>query len=201
MNGTLPLWNDGDFVDDGDMELAEREALVCLVRHMFVTSDDACWPQVKTGGGDRLRRDLSNLGLSLVVDARRGVAWAEQVPQGLRGSLSALRRESRPERPHVAHAALCLRQRLDESELRGEPVAYVSVDDVREWLAKGPLGREHDGDAERMDRAAEATCERLQKLGLIKHDRDTGTYRILRTVSVLVSDEWCRKVVASAKRS
>lgn len=188
------LWEN----DTGDMTVSERACLIELVRRMFVTSSDGCWQEVVRPDNDKLYRDLSNLGLELVVDERLGVAWAAQVSQELRGKVPACRRQGMPERAHVAHAALCLRRHWDDCEMRGESDPHVTIDEVRGWVEQGPLAAELDGDGERLDKVTTSTVERLCRIGLIKLDRDAGTYRLLPTVLVLVSDEYCENIVSEA---
>lgn len=193
------LWEQDDFVDDGDMEVDERACLIVLVKQLFITRNDVYWDYLVSEDTSKIRRDLSNLGLSLVVDERLGVAWAQQVPSSLRGNLPAARREARAEQGHVAHAALCLRRHWDDCEMRGETDPHVTVDEIRGWVEEGPMAQDVAGDGERLDRVTDGVVERLRRIGLIKKDMESGTYRLLPTVLVLISDSYCESVIEGAE--
>ena len=186
-----PIW-DGD---EGDMTVMERTAFVLLVRHMFVTKDDSCWDAIVAEDAFKLHRDLCNLGLELVVDERLGVAWARQVSASDRGKIPAARHEGKPEKGHVAHVALCLRRHWDDCEMRGETDPHVTLDEIRSWVEQGPLASDVEGDGEKLDKVCDSIIERLRRVGLIRRDVESGTWRVLPTILVLVNDAYCESVI------
>ena len=195
----VEMWNSDRYVDTGDMEsVSERACLIALVRRAFVTRLDVEWDFIKDGDLSKVRRDLSNLGLSLVVDGHLGVAWAAQVPRELRGNVPLCRREAIPERGQVCHAALCLRRHWDEREGNGEADPHITDDELRAIVAAGPLGKVCADDGEALERGFVSVRDRLSKIGLIRLDRDAQTWRLLPTVLVLVSEEMCARLVANA---
>ena len=192
------LWDQDGYVDEGDMTVVERGLLVSLVRHMFVTERDSAWAAMASCDMGKVRRGLSNLGLSLVVDERLGVAWAAQVPNEIRGDIPVLRRKARAERGEVAHAALCLRRHWDVCESRGESDPHVTDDELRAFVESGPLGTKFANDGEALERGVRSVCERLHAIGLIRSDSEAGTWRLMPTILVLVNDEFCLSVIGSA---
>jgi hypothetical protein len=193
-----PLWDQNQFVDSGDMSTEERSLLITLVRTMFVTRADTEWSSIVKMNLTRVCRELSNLGLSLVVDDKRGVAWAEQVPDDIRPKqLPQLRRNRRPESAATVHAALSLRRHWDICESRGESDPHITDDELRTIIQNGPLGKAYADDAEKMETALASTKERLREIGLIKQDRAAGTMRLLPTVLVLIDNDMCQSIIES----
>lgn len=193
---TQPLWNQDQFQDTGDMSLEERHLLITLIKNMFITKADPEWSNLIKIDLTTIKRDLSNLGLSLVIDDRRGVAWAEQVSDDIRPKqLPQLRRNRRPESAATVHAALSLRRHWDICESRGETDPHITDDELRNIIKNGPLGKTYANDAEKIETALASTKERLREIGLIKQDRNAGTMRLLPTVLVLINDNLCQQII------
>lgn len=193
------LWRDGTFVDDGDMEAADRDTLVRLVRGDLIYAADGDAYDSLVDNGELIRRDLSNLGLQLVINTTWQFAYAAEVPDEVRNFMS-LRRNARVD-GDVMYMAIRLRRHYEQSVARRESEPRVSEDELRDMWSSSPFAKGTEDDATLANRRFNGMLDRLRKrgLGILRKDTGLGTYRILPSVMVFVSDEVLGSIVMDSE--
>lgn len=206
------LWDD----DTGDMTAPERDALCALVTQPFVTSHDTIRGDRDAfvidviasdeASGQRIRRELDNLGRELVVEATLGIAYARQRDEvdtlGIRRT--ARRRTVRTASNRglvdadILFMALKLRNYLDEMQSSRNPTDKVSENELYQWFAASPSAKRESGNAEAIRRAFDRCIEACKMsstgIGLISKVTAEDAYVVLPTVLLLVTDDFATEI-------
>lgn len=195
------LWRDGQFVDAGDMEVNDRDTLVRLVRGDIIYGRDGDAYASLAEGNDLIERDLSNLGLQLIVNTTWEFAYAAEVADELRGFV-ALRRNARVD-GDVMYMAIRLRRYYEQCLARRESVPRISEDDLFEMWKSSPFSNGTEDDATLATRRFNGLLDRLRKrgLGILRKDNGLSTYQILPSLMVFVSDDVLSQVIITDDES
>lgn len=203
------------------MTSEERDALAALVTRPFVTAQDTIRGSQKSvisvivqddAAGQRIRRDLDNLGRELVIEEQLGLAWARQRDEV---DLVDVRRTARRRtiaedakngmlNRDILFMALKLRNCMDDSLARNVATPRLSTKELFDMFSTSPSAERLAGDAMRTQKAFERCLEACKNttsgIGLIEKDPAIDSYLVLPTVLVLVTDDFA-DAIADAKVS
>lgn len=187
------------FEDDaGDMPLAARRALTGLLSKPSVSSlFEPDLYRLVLAHEAQVRRDLNNLGLTLAVSERYGVAWASQAAVEGSSPLYTLKRSMRLRRDQTV-ALVRLRVRQHAAETRGEEHWFFSRDELVEEVADilYPDGK----DRARASGAITRALADLESMGYVRSVRGSeDTYQILPVLPASLSLERTKELVAQMR--
>ncbi len=177
------------FEDDaGDLSMPARRALTGLLSKPTVSNlfEPELYHLVLTNEA-LVRRDLNNLGLTLHVSERYGVAWASQAAMEGKSPLYTLKRSMMLRRDQTV-VLVRLRVRQHAAETRGEEHWFFERDEIVEEVADVlyPDGK----DRSRASAAVSRALADLEGMGYIKSVRSReGYYQILPVLPASLSLE------------
>ena len=143
--------------DTGDLDVAARRAITGLLAKPSVSAvGEPDLFQLVLKHEAELRRNLNNLGLSLTVSKRYGVAWAAQAPIEGQSPLYVLKRQMRLRRDQTV-LLINLRSRQHAAEVSGEQQWFCDRADLIAEVADVlyPDTKDRAGATERVERAIE----------------------------------------------
>ena len=192
-NGEAPLAPEGERFfeglfegDTGTLDYEQRCAVMALIRKRYVSevTDAQTWNDILENE-DVVRSALNNLFLTLTVDKRYNVAYAQQAasestdpfPNALKQSASLKREETL--------LIIYLRIYYHQQFASGESSVFVDREDLENYLE--PLSNKDVVDhVAAQDRVAKAIDEMVSKQGyLIKIPGQSGRYRVSPIVASL----------------
>ncbi|GAA2540779.1 DUF4194 domain-containing protein [Microbacterium mitrae] len=170
--------------DDGGLDLAERRALVVLLKHRFVTveTSNGVWDTI-VKSRKIINSRLNDLFLELVIDVDREVAFKRQVsPRAMGLDFPTLLFAHAWQREETA-LLVFLRLKFREAEGRGEKYGRVSREAMYDFLKDNRAATATDEvrDGSRAKRAVDA----LKTAQLLK-EVDTDEFRISPAIAVLL---------------
>ncbi len=204
LNGTdEPSIEDGEEVsqygelfedDTGDLAMPARRALTGLLSKPTVSNlfEPELYHLVLTNEA-LIRCDLNNLGLTLHVSERYGVAWASQATVEGKSPLYILKRSMMLRRDQTV-VLVRLRVRQHAAETRGEEHWFFERDEIVEEVADVlyPDGK----DRSRASAAVYRALADLEGMGYIKSVRNReGYYQILPVLPASLSLERTSQLV------
>lgn len=183
------------FEDDmGDMPLAARRALTGLLSKPSVS--DLFEPELYRlvlAHEAQVRRDLNNLGLTLTVSERYGVAWASQAAVEGASPLYTLKRSMRLRRDQTV-VLVRLRVNQHAAETRGEEHWFFDRDELVEEVAD-VLYPDSKDRARAASAVARAVAD-LEGMGYVRSVRaHEGQYQILPVLPASLSLERTAELV------
>lgn len=185
--------------DEGALELAQRRALVMLLKQRFVSArtHPRDW-EVLVEHEQLLRSRLNDVFLDLVVDREREVAWKRQASSETGGRFPTLLHDvpwSREETIVLVH----LRDRLRAGHASGDSRVFVDREDVVEHVASfRPLHATDEAGDEKRARNAVAS---IVKAGLLIGAVGEERYEISEAVESLLPLELLQELLEALRRS
>lgn len=191
----------GDLFEDdaGDMPLAARRALTGLLSKPSVSSlfEPELYRLVLAHEA-QVRRDLNNLGLTLTVSERYGVAWASQAAVEGASPLYTLKRSMRLRRDQTV-VLVRLRVRQHAAETRGEEHWFFSSDELVEEVAD--ILYPDSKDRARASGAVARALADLEGMGYVRSVRGSeDSYQILPVLPASLSLERTKELVLQMQK-
>ena len=170
--------------DEGGLEMAQRRALVAIVKHRFVTADSHPkeW-QALLANPRLIRSRLNDLFLDLHVDVDRQVAFKRQATPEGGGRFPTLLHDTAWSREETI-LLVYLRGRSRADEAAGAPKTFVDRIDMLEHIAslRPPHATDQSGDARRAVKAVES----LLRAGLLIGASTADRFEVSRAVDVVL---------------
>ena len=184
------------FEDDaGDLPMAGRRALTGLLSKPTVS--DLFEPelyQLVLSNEAQIRRDLNNLGLTLHISERYGVAWASQAAMEGKSPLYVLKRSMMLRRDQTV-VLVRLRVRQHAAETRGEEHWFFERDEIVEEVAD--VLYPDSKNRSRAQAAVSHALADLESMGYIKGVRNReGYYQILPVLPASLSLDQTNELLA-----
>lgn len=170
--------------DEGGLELAQRRALVAIVKHRFITADSHPKEWRALLMNPRLIRSrLNDLFLDLHLDVGRNVAFKRQASPEGGGRFPTLLHDTAWTREETI-LLVFLRARSRADEAAGVPKTFVDRIDMLEHIAsvRPPHATDHAGDARRAVKALES----LLRAGLLIGASTAERFEVSRAVDVVL---------------
>ncbi|MBX9034087.1 DUF4194 domain-containing protein [Gordonibacter massiliensis (ex Traore et al. 2017)] len=172
--------------DTGTLDYEQRRAVTTLVRKRYVSevTDAEIWNDILEHE-DVIRSSLNNLFLTLTVDKRYDVAYAQQAPSGSANPFPNALKQSASLKREETLLIIYLRIYYHQQFASGETNVFVDREDLENYL--DPLFNKDAVDhVAAKDRVAKAIDEMTSKQGyLIKVAGQSGRYRISPVVASL----------------
>jgi len=192
---SVSLWEG----DEGGLELAQRQALVTLLKQRFVSArtHPRDW-QVLVEHERVLRSRLNDLFLDLAIDRDREVAWKRQAVSETGSRFPTLLYDaawSREETIVLVH----LRDRLRAGAAAGESRVYVDREDLVEHVAgfRPPHATDEAGD----EKQARNAVTSLAKAGLLVAGDHEDRFEVSEAVEPLLPLELLQELLESLRRA
>lgn len=170
--------------DDGRLDLAQRQALVAVLKKRFITAvtDPKVWRTV-TADPQILRSRLHDLFMDLHIDTEREVAFKRQVTPEGGGTFPTLLYDTpwgREETIVLVH----LRGRLRNEQAAGNTRVFVEREDIFEAVEahRPSTATDHAADRKRVIRAIET----LTKTGLLIGASTSDRFEISAAIEVIL---------------
>lgn len=184
--------------DEGGLELAQRKALVVLLKKRFISNqaDPKEWKAL-IANPDLVRARLNDLFMDLVLDREREVAYKRQVaPEGGGRPFPTLLYDTAWGREDTI-LLVYLRTRTRHEQASGAERVFVDRDDILEFIAGHRPERATDqaSDAKRAGKAIES----LQKAGLLLDTSTPDRYEVSAAIEVLLPMEKLHELLAWLK--
>lgn len=185
--------------DEGELEYAQRHALVALLKNRFVSARTHPHDWRTLVDHERvLRSRLNDLFLDLQLDREREVAWKRQAVPETATRFPTLLHDtawSREETLVLVH----LRDRLRSGLAGGETKVFVDVDDVLTYVASfRPLHATDESGDEKRARNAVAS---IAKAGLLIATGSEDRYEISEAVEPLLPLELLTELLDALRRA
>lgn len=167
--------------DVGDRSYAARRALNALIARPAVLNRTN--PDLFKGVVDNrndLERDLSNMYMKLRIDTRRGVAWAEHVPD-LPSDIPVVKRRKRLHRNSQVLLVM-LRLEANSCEISGEESCFIERSRIEEYFRTHLYPNELD-DTKLMKAVTAAIEEAVDNRCLELINKDASIYRVSEVLS------------------
>lgn len=198
----ISLYNDGTYIDDGDMDRINREVLIKLVRGdiIYKIDKEGSYWDVIVGDNIKIKRDLSNLCKQLVVNESWEFAYAVPVPVALSQVNTSLSRVQHVD-ADIMYLAIKLRQAFERSYAQGEKTCRVDEDSIYELWSNSPFFEGFENDAQGAYRRFNGLLERLRKrsLGIVRKEPGRNIYQVMPSIMALVSDATLSNIVSNAE--
>ena len=185
--------------DEGELEYAERRALVALLKQRFISArtHPQAW-RALTGNERVIRSRLHELFLDLQVDPVREVAWKRQAVPETGGRFPTLLHDvawSREETVVLVH----LRDRYRVATAAGEERVFVDRDDVVDYVAgfRPPHATDVSGDEKRARNAMSS----IQKAGLLIGAPTDHRFEISEAIESLLPLERLQELLVSLQQT
>lgn len=185
--------------DEGGLELAQRQALVTLLKQRFISSrtHPRDW-QVLVDHERALRSRLNDLFLDLQVDRAREVAWKRQAVSETGSRFPTLLHDtpwSREETIVLVH----LRDRLRAGLASGDARVFIDRDDIVNHVAgfRPPHATDEAGDERRAGNAVTS----IAKSGLLIATASEDRYEISEAVEPLLPLELLAELLEALQRA
>lgn len=170
--------------DEGGLEVAQRRALVAIVKHRFITADSHPkeW-QALLANPRLIRSRLNDLFLDLHLDVERQVAFKRQASPEGGGRFPTLLHDTAWTREETM-LLVYLRGRSRADEAAGAPKTFVDRIDMLEHIASQRPAHATDqaGDARRAIKAVES----LLRAGLLIGASTSDRFEVSRAVDVVL---------------
>jgi hypothetical protein len=181
LSSTLALFEG----DEGGLELAQRRALVALLKHRFISARTHQREWNALVANPRLiRTRLNDLFLDLHLDPDREVAYKRQVaPEGGGRPFPTLLHDTPWGREDTV-LLVYLRSHCHSERAKGAERVFVDKIDMLEHIAQNRPGSATDqsGDAKRATKAVET----LYRAGLLIGPTDADRFEVSRAIEVLL---------------
>ena len=185
--------------DEGGLELAQRQALVTLLKQRFISArtHPRDW-EVLVEHERVLRSRLNDLFLDLMIDRHREVAWKRQAVSETGSRFPTLLHDtswSREETLVLVH----LRDRLRAGTAAGESRVFIDRDDIVDHVAT--FRPRHATDEAGDERRARAAVLSIVKAGLLIGATTDDRFEISEAVEPLLPLELLQQLLAALQRA
>jgi hypothetical protein len=192
---SVSLWEG----DEGGLELAQRRALVVLVKQRFISArtHPREW-RTLLEHRTLLTGRLNDLFLELHVDPVREVAWKRQAVGEAGQRFPTLLHDTAWTREETAVLVL-LRDRLRAGSTAGEDRVFVDRDDILDYIAgfRPPHATDASGDEKRARNAVVA----VNRMGLLIGGPADDRFEISGAVESLLTLETLRELLAGLRHA
>ena len=180
--------------DEGGLELAQRRALVAIVKQRFITAESHPkeW-RALVANPQLVRARLNDLFLDLHLDPDREIAFKRQVTPEGGGRFPTLLRDTAWSREETI-LLVYLRSRSRSEQAAGAPKTFIDREDMLEHIAaqRPAHATDHTGDGKRAAKAV----ENLNRAGLLIGASSADRFEVSRAIDVVLPLERLQSLLA-----
>jgi hypothetical protein len=189
----ISLW-DGD---EGTLEGMQRDALVVLLKHAYISSDTYPreWKTLVDSIGP-IRSQLNNLYLDLVIDEAREIAYKRSVRSEDRTFRTLLYGTSYNREETLL--LVFLREQFRAEGAAGATHVFVDADAIQEYVAQ--FRPAHDTDELGGRRKVENAIKALKKAKLITASGSDDRYQVSRAIETLLPIQKLHMLLAALRK-
>ena len=184
--------------DEGGLTLAQRRALVAIVKQRFITAESHPKEWRALVANPRLvRARLNDLFLDLHLDPDREIAFKRQVTPEGGGRFPTLLRDTAWSREETI-LLVYLRSRSRSEQAAGAPKTFIDREDMLEHIAaqRPAHATDHTGDGKRAAKAV----ENLNRAGLLVGASAADRFEVSRAIDVVLPLERLQSLLAWLER-